>query len=81
MHDSPIAAAIGAVVTFHEDEYEYGIGPLRIRIDRIEMIRRDRGWAVVHGTEVDFRGQDRRVRQVTVPLAALIRALPSADDE
>ncbi len=81
MQDSTIAAAIGAVIELQEHEYEYGIGLLRIRIERIDVLRVDRGWAVLRGTQIDHRGQDVRVREVTVPIAALIRALPATDSD
>ena len=80
MRDSKVAAAIGAVVTLQEDEYEFGIGPLRIRIDRIEILRFEPGWAKVHGMQLDYRGQHVRVREVNVPIDALIRALPEHPD-
>ena len=76
MQDSTVAAAIGAVVTLQEDEYEYGIGPLRIQIDRIEILPFERGWAKVRGMQLDYRGRHVRVREVNVPIDALIRALP-----
>jgi hypothetical protein len=81
VQDSTVAAAIGAVVELQEHEYEYGLGPLRLRIERIDVLRIERGWAVVRGVQIDHRGHDVRTREVTVPIAALIRALPTSEDE
>lgn len=77
MDDSTVAAAIGAVVTLQENDYQYGAGPLTIRIYRIDVLRLDRGWAVIAGTQIDYRGMDVGTREVTVRVQALVRALPS----
>lgn len=77
MDDSTVADAIGAVVTLQANDYQYGADPLTIRIHRIHLLRVDRRWAVIVGTQIDYRGVDVGIRQVTVCVQALVRALPS----
>jgi len=81
MRDSTVAAAIGAVITLPDTEYETGIGQLQLRIEGIEILRVRSGWAVLRGVQLGHQGQELRPREVTVPIDALVRALPDSYDE
>jgi hypothetical protein len=72
--DSPLESLVGRVVVIAEDDYRYGIGPLRLRVQSVTRSRLDPSWALVNGLLVDFRGVDREPREVMVRVGALLAA-------
>jgi hypothetical protein len=62
---------IGTVVTIAEEDYKYGIGQLRLRVERATLMRSEPGWALVSGTRVDHRGIDAGRSEVLVRVDAL----------
>ncbi len=55
-----------------EDDYMYGIGPLRLRVAAVAPSRVEPGWALVSGVPLDFRGVEREPREVLVRMKALL---------
>ena len=60
----------GRVVTFPESDYQYGVGSLRLRVDRVNAVRpvMEAGecWYWVDGVQVSNSGEDLRPRVVLV---------------
>lgn len=60
----------GSVLVFAEPDYCYGVGPLTLRVEKIDWSRPvwydDENWYQVVGVEVDPSGRDRGRRQVLV---------------
>ncbi|GID30834.1 hypothetical protein [Paractinoplanes brasiliensis] len=65
----------GAIRTFAEEDYRYGTGPLRIRIDRVlagTPLQHDGDlWYEVEGVEVSDQGQVVGPRRATVRASRL----------
>lgn len=58
-------------LTLAEDEYLYGLGPLRLRVEKITIMRSYPGWALVGGVRIDHRGVTREHRDVCVSITTL----------
>jgi hypothetical protein len=73
-NDSPhVAVRPGDVVRLHEQDYEYGVGWLTLRLtSSAPPERRSDGWWIpVAGVAIGSDGRDRGIRQVRVRAAAL----------
>ncbi|MBL7259952.1 hypothetical protein [Paractinoplanes lichenicola] len=66
---------VGTVWTFAEEDYRYGIGPLRIRLDRVlagSPLQHDGDlWYEVEGVEMSDQGLVVGPRRVTVRASRL----------
>jgi len=71
MNDLELDVLLGKVVIVDENDYMYGMGPLRLRLERITLLRSEPGWALVAGLMVDFRGDHHQSREVMVRIGAL----------
>lgn len=76
VRDLPTTRDPATIVTLAEDEYLYGLGPLRIRVHEVSPTRPEPGWAIVAGVRIDHLGRDREPREVLVRLDALRREMP-----
>ena len=70
-----LSAGPPPVITFTEDEYLYGFGTLRLRVERVTVLRSEPGWALVGGVRIDRLGSAREDRDICVPLATLRQRL------
>jgi hypothetical protein len=66
---------MGEILEFREEDYRYGVGPLIMRIARVdltsvELYDGDR-WHLVEGTQLARDGREIEFRQVTVRARAL----------
>jgi hypothetical protein len=77
------ATAPEAILTLAEEEYRYGLGTLRLRVERITLLRSEPGWALVGGVRIDHRGTACEHRDVCVSVHTLRQHrvdLPAAAD-
>jgi hypothetical protein len=78
-------SARGAVIRLAEADYRYGVGPLTIRLERVDRtnpISRDNEiWLIVEGLELAWDGSSRGWRQVLVRVSALQKAIAHATYE
>ena len=72
MHDADLDWLIGRVVVIEENDYIYGVGPLRLCLWRVTPLRSEPGWALVAGSVVDAHGVESTEREVVARLGALI---------
>lgn len=70
------AGTPATVITFTEDEYLYGLGTLRLRVERVTVLRSEPGWALVGGVRIDHLDVAHERRDICVPLATLRQRLP-----
>jgi hypothetical protein len=65
-----MAAPTGTVMIFAEPDYQYGIGPLRLRVDRVDRAHPayydGEKWFPVEGVQLDAAGHELGRRSVLV---------------
>jgi hypothetical protein len=65
-----VSELVGRVVTLPEPDYQYGVGSLRLRIDRVDLARPvmegGERWYWVEGVQVSGSGEEVRPRVVLV---------------
>jgi hypothetical protein len=65
-----MAVSVGRVLTFLEPDYQYGVGPLRLRVERIDtthpMAYEGENWYPVEGVQVGANGDELGRRRVLV---------------
>ncbi|PWR14578.1 hypothetical protein DKT69_15735 [Micromonospora sicca] len=69
-----MSVAPGDLVQLSEPDYQYGTGPLRLRITRVRFDLStwyDGRWVWLEGIEIRVDDQDGRLRQVLVRVSAL----------
>ena len=67
---SRMAALEGKVMIFPEPDYQYGRGPLRLRVDRVDRIHPahydGENWYPVEGVQLDAAGHELGRRNILV---------------
>ena len=81
-HTAGMTQLSGHVLTFREVDYQYGVGDLRLRIERINVadpaVYDGEIWYPVEGIQVGADGADLRRRLVLVRARCLPRATQSS---
>jgi hypothetical protein len=65
-----MAAPVGTVMVFPEPDYQYGVGPLRLRVERVDRNHPahydGESWFPVEGVQLDSMGHELGHRSVLV---------------
>lgn len=65
-----VAKSVGHVLIFGEADYQYGVGPLRLRVERIDrthpVLFDGENWYIVEGVQISVTGIELRPRRVLV---------------
>ena len=69
-HTGRMAASVGPVRTFLEPDYQYGVGPLRLRVERVDrahpVLYDGENWYPVEGVRISANGDELGRRHVLV---------------
>lgn len=74
---SVVRIRVGHIITIPEEHYCYGVGPLKMRVTRVEQ-NPPPGveWLRVLGVEIRWNGEDGPMRDVLVRVSAFPKVAP-----